>query len=144
MDLLEEDILSDHELKIDEEISGYLIETSKWAKIIVKIIYIVLVVLILLSFYFGFAGLAAIATPIYKIIGKGSLIITAFLITIAIVGFVAFYFLLNFSRRISEGVKLKNIRSINQGLKSLKAHFTIIGIILGGKLLFTIYQMVVK
>ena len=146
MDLLEDDLLSDEqELRVDEETSGYLIETSRWTKFIAITIYSLTGIFALMLVFFGKFILDAMSlSRRYDILSQSLFTIAVWLIIFVLAVAVTYYFLINFSNKIKAGIETENMETINDGLKSLKIHLIIIGIISGIKILYTIYQMIAK
>ncbi|GAB2812606.1 hypothetical protein [Ferruginibacter profundus] len=148
MDQLQEDFLSSEtELTIDNEASGYLVETSRWAKFI-AITFFSIVGLIVLFFAFysdtlinsnTFSASSYENPDDFKtafIIG----LVVALVVIVAVVG-VTYYFLLAFANRIRKGLAAENITMVNDGLKALKVHYIIIAILSMISILISIYNL---
>ena len=145
MHLLKDDILSDEqELKIDGETSGYLIETSRWTKFAAITIFILtgLFILVIAFFWKYFLGAMNMSSWYYGWNRSTFILAVAVLIILIASIIAAYYFLLNFSGKIKAGIQTENIETVNQGLKSLKIHFIIIGVLMAIKLLYTLYKMI--
>ncbi|MGG9962399.1 hypothetical protein [Ferruginibacter sp. SUN106] len=145
MDQLQEDFLSSEaELTIDNEASGYLIETSGWAKFI-AITFFSIVGLIILFFVFYSNDLIKSYTGRYEnpddfktafIVG----LVVALVVITAVVG-VMYYFLLAFANYTRKGLATENINTVNNGLKALKVHFIIVAIVSMISILISIYNL---
>lgn len=130
MDLLQDDLLTDEtELTIEQEAKGYLFETAKWAKFIAISFFIITALVVLLVFVFG-----SDLSGRWSLLGGGSDsayfagIVIGMLLVAGVVG-VTYYFLLDFGTQIRRGLETEDIHTVNRGLKSLKTHFIIIGIL---------------
>lgn len=147
MDQLQNDFLSsENELRIDNETSGYLIETAKWAKFIALAFYIVTGIVIVLFLFYGsnisdgFARRRSFSTG--RDVESAFFIgIVIALILIAAVVAVTYYFLLAFANKMQAGIATENIELVNNGLKSLKVHFIIIGILMIIGILVSLYNI---
>ena len=146
MDQLPNDILStEAELRIESETAGYLVETSKWAKFIAITFFIVtgLVILFFLSYSSALSGLYTRRSYSYgSDYEQGFFIgmVIVMILVVVIVG-VTYYFLLNFANKMRSGVDTENIELVNNGLRSLKIHFVIIGILLILGVLVALYNI---
>ena len=144
MDLLQDDILSDEqELKIDEETSGYLIETSRWSKFIaITILALTAIFCLILIFFWKFViGAMNLSLWYYRWSQSNLILLIAALAILIASVVVAYYYLINFSGKIKTGIETENMETVNEGLKSLKIHFIIIGVLIGIKILYTFYKM---
>lgn len=144
MENIKEDILSsEHELGIDNEIPGYLIDTSKWAKFVAITFFVIIGLCILLFATFGSAIMNNLS-PFrgYDSEASQALVfgIIILLIVTAVV-IVTYYFLLNFANKIRAGLESESIDMVNEGLRSLKTHFIIVTIISILALLSSLYGM---
>ena len=143
-DIKEDFLTSENELGIENEIPGYLIDTSKWAKFIAISFYVITGVCVLLFASFGneimnnfrvFRSYDSEASQMLVF----AIITLVFVVAIVIV---TYYFLLNFANKIRAGIESENIDMVNGGLKSLKTHFIIIGILSMLALIMSLYGMI--
>jgi len=130
MDLLQDDLLTDEtELSIEQEAKSCLFETAKWAKFIAISFFIITELVIFFVFIFG-----SDLTGNWRRFGGGSDsayfagIVIGMLLVAGVIG-VTYYFLLDFGTQIRRGLETEDIHTVNRGLKSLKTHFIIIGIL---------------
>jgi heme/copper-type cytochrome/quinol oxidase subunit 2 len=139
MDLLEEGIIAEeHELKIDGEISGYLLEAGRWSKFIAITFYILLgiaiaAILLLKGDIIGGYYRDQHFTRLLIILGVSTVIIVTTL-----------YFLIDFANKVKAGIETENIETVNKGLHSLKTYFIIIGILMMLQLAYDFYKMIDK
>lgn len=138
---MDQDFLtSEHELGIDREASGYLIETAKWAKFIALTFCILTAIFFVVFIVFdkqvmdmvGMFGSLNDSDSIFMVLVVG------FVVAVVIIAF-TYYFLLNFANKMIAGIETENIDLVNGGLKSLKTHFIIIGVLLILGLLGTLF-----
>ena len=139
MNQLPKDYLSSaEELEITDETSGYLIETSKWAKFIAISFYVLCGVAILLIFAFG----STLSNSFGRFGGRYqdqfAAIIFVVIIGAVIVGF-TWYFLLGFANKMRSGIQSQNIEQVNAGLNAMKIHLIIIGIFLMIGIIYQLY-----
>ena len=131
MEKLQDDLLSlETELQIGHDISGYLIETSKWAKFIAIAIYVLsalgsICILVYLNYISDKFGAYARAT-MDRYFNMAILISSVFCIVVA----VTYYFLIVFANKMRAGLETEDIEQVNSGLNGLKIHFIIIGILM--------------
>ena len=143
-DIKEDFLSSENELGIDNETPGYLIDTSKWARFVAVTFFVITGICLLLFISFG-KDILQNFRPLSSYSSEASQILVfaiIMLIIIAAVVFVTYYFLLNFANKIKAGIESENIDLVNVGLKSLKVHFIIIGILSMLALLFSIFGMI--
>jgi len=131
MDQLSDDYLtSSDELEITEETTGYLIETTKWAKFIAITFYILCGLAIIFMLVYGkyiYDTLGPYGSRLLEDRFIKAIIIMAIL---AIVVAVTWYFLIVFANKMRAGLEGENIEQVNAGLGALKVHFIIIGILI--------------
>ena len=141
MEQLPNDYLSsENELEISQETSGYLIETSKWAKFIAITFYIGSALGIL--FFLTYGAYVFNRLSGYRRSGgeEMTIAIVAVLVVAAVVA-VTYYFLLSFANKMRVGIETENIEQVNAGLNSLKVHFIIVGILLMLGLLASLFSL---
>ena len=142
MDLLHEDILTDEqEFEISNDIGSYLIETSKWAKFIAITFFAATGIGILFFLFFGSRIWGTFSPFEYDRSGIISIMIIALVLALVIVG-VTYYFLLDFANKMRIGIETESIDLVNGGLRSLKVHFIIIGILSLLGLLFSLFSLI--
>jgi hypothetical protein len=139
MDLLEEGIIAEeHEFKIDEETSGYLLEAGRWTKFIAITFYILLGIIIAAALFSkgdiigGYYG-DQHYTRLLIVLGISTVIIVTTL-----------YFLINFANKVKAGIAAENMETVNKGLQSLKTYFIIIAILMMLQLAYDLYKMIDK
>ncbi len=139
MDLLDEGIIAEEqELKIDGEISGYLLEAGRWSKFIAITFYILLGIIIA-------AALFSKGDIIGGDYGDQHFIRLLIILGVsAVIVISTFYFLVNFANKVKAGIAAENIDTVNKGLHSLKTYFIIIGIIMMLQLAYDFYKMIYK
>ena len=141
MDQLPNDFLSsENELQISGETSGYLIETSKWAKFIAITFYILTGLALLVTLVWGSYVFNTLSSY-RRSAGDELTIAVVALILVAVVVGVTWYFLLSFANKMRVGIETENIEQVNSGLNALKIHFIIVGILLTLGLLASVYSL---
>ena len=78
-----------------------------------------------------------IANSIYMVI------VFVMILVAAVVG-VTYYFLLSFANKMRVGIETENIDQVNGGLRALKVHYIIIGILLMLGILASLYNMTIN
>ena len=115
----------ENQLTINNEIKGYLLETSKWGKFLAIVGYVGMGLLLLLGIVFliGFSIFSSVSTvgfPI-RIMGFVYVLIS-----------VAYYFplkyLYNFSIQLKQGLNSINQQTVTSGFENLKSLFKFMGI----------------
>jgi hypothetical protein len=144
MEDLQNDYLTHVGLQVDDEVRQQLTSSAKWTKFI-SIVMFVACGLILI---FGIIGGAAMATTFsrfgssYSMLGNftGPVLIAIVVVCVAILA-VVYYFLYNFSQRITRALIADSSTELNAGLKSLKTFFIITTIFAILSLLTSIYNL---
>jgi hypothetical protein len=132
MEDIKEDFLSaEHELGIGNEIPGYWIDTSKWAKFVAVTFYVITGICILFFLSFGSDILNNFRVFRSYDSEASQMLVFAIITLIFVVAvvIVTFYFLLNFANKIRAGIESENIELVNGGLRSLKIHLIIVSIV---------------
>lgn len=140
----EDFLTSETELHIDRSNSESLVEASKWAKFISVTFFVLTGLLLLLFIIYGKEIMYTLSFYSGLVSGDRDAVFAGAIIgLILVVGlvFVTYYFLLNFANKTKAGVEGENIDLVNKGLKSLKVHFIIIGIMLMLMLALSLYGM---
>ena len=132
---------SESELPITQETSGYLIETSKWAKFIAITFYVITGIAILIMLIWGSYLFNTVGTYRSRVIENTITIAIISMIIATIVVAITYYFLLVFANKMRMGVETENIEQVNVGLGSLKVHFIIIGILLMLGIFYSLYTL---
>ena len=139
MEQLPNDYLSStEELEITDETSGYLIETSKWAKFIAISFYVLCGIAIVLVFAYGSTLSNSFGSYGGRYQDQFAAIIFVLIIGAVIVG-VTWYFLLAFANKMRAGIQAQNIEQVNAGLNAMKIHLIIIGILLMIGIIYQLY-----
>jgi hypothetical protein len=139
MEEIQHDLLSSgNDLPITEEASGYLIETSKWAKFIAITFYSVTGAVVLYFIWYMWYIKSKLGAYGGRLTERLSIYVMAMLFAAVVVGF-TYYYLLNFANKMRAGIETESLENINDGLRSLKTHLIIVGIIL---ILFTLIKLV--
>lgn len=117
---------SENPFTINDEVKGYLIETSKWSKFLAIVGYIGMGLLLLvgLFFIFGIPHFNSI-TPSYfpiKIMGF-------VYIVISVLYYFPLQYLTRFSNLIKQGFLINNHQSITSGFEYLKSFSKFVGIL---------------
>jgi hypothetical protein len=147
MEQLQDDFLSsENELRIENETSGYLVETSKWAKFIAITFYILTGIVVL--FFIVYGNYMSDTFGSADRYGSGSeygtryfAVMTIVLVLIVAVVGVTYYFLLSFANKMRAGIETENTDLVNNGLQSLKVHYIIIGILMMLGILLSLYNI---
>ena len=118
------------ELQVDETASKNLSDAARWAKFfsIVAFVCIGLAVIFILAFQSKIADALSEILPGLSTEGGMGFLIAVVVISAVIVG-VLMYFLFRASILIRRGIETKNQETFNSGLASLKAYFTMYGIL---------------
>jgi hypothetical protein len=112
-------------LTIDNEIKGYLLETSKWGKFLAIVGFIGMGLLLLLgiAFLVGFSSFSSITG-----VGLPMRIIGFVYILISVLYYFPLKYLYNFSVQSKQGITLTNQKTITSGFENLKSVFKFMGI----------------
>jgi hypothetical protein len=118
------------ELQVDETASKNLSDVARWAKFlsIVGFVSITLMAICVIAFQ---SRIVEALSEILPGLGTDSglaLIITT-LVIVAIIFGILLYFLFRASILIKRGIETKNQEAFNKGLASLKAYFTMYGVL---------------
>jgi hypothetical protein len=136
MDNLENNVQLENSF-ITKEINDYLLETSKWGKILAIIGFVGLGILILLALFvmFGFSQIS-------KFPGAGfPFSLVGFLyIIIAVVYYFPVNYLYKYSIQIKHGLNSNDLSSITSGFRNLKSLFKFLGIFT--IVIFSIYALI--
>ena len=118
------------ELQVDQTASKNLSDAARWAKFfsIVGFIGIALMVICVLAFQSRIVEALSEIIPGLSTTSGMALVITTFIIVAVIVG-ILMYFLFRASILIKRGIETRNQDAFNSGLASLKAYFTMYGIL---------------
>ena len=145
MEQFNEDLLaSEGELRIDKNDSSSLVEMSKWAKFIAITFFTLVGICVLFLIIYGREIMYAFSAYSGLVKDGDAFFATLIITLILAVGviFITYYFLLNFANKMKTGIETENIDQVNRGLKSLRIHFIIIGILLMLGLLSSLYSMI--
>jgi hypothetical protein len=145
MDPITEDLLSSAiEPGIDQEMSEYIIETSKWTKFIAIAFFISAALgALLFVFYWDQMRMVFMQFNVFaELFRQNTTSIIAVAVFSAVVLVITYIFLLDFANKIRTGIETESIDLVNKGLNSLKIHLMIIGAFLILELLFTFYNMI--
>ena len=112
-------------LTVNSEIKDFLLETSKWGKLLAIVGYVGMGLLILLGLgiivgFSVFSSLSDVGFPIG--------IMGVFYIIIAVLYFFPVNYLHKFSIQIKQGLNLNNQQSVTSGFENLKSLFKFMGI----------------
>ena len=133
METLDTNLQLNNSIVIDDEVKSNLLESSKWAKFISIMGFIsmgLLGLLVLLSFIFPF-----VRVPNQGYANSNAQIVSLFataLMTTVIIALEIFplYFLLKYSKGISQGIKSNNNLLLVSGFRYLKSHYKFMGILM--------------
>lgn len=125
------------ELQVDETASKNLSDAARWAKFlsIIGFVGIGLMIIICLSFQ---ARIVDALSELLPATTNGLTFILTIMVIVAIIFGVLLYFLFRASILMKRGIETKNQEVFNNGLASLKAYFTMYGILTILGLIFSI------
>jgi hypothetical protein len=115
----------ENQLTIDNEVKGYLLETSKWGKFLAIVGFIGMGFLLLLglAFLVGFSSFSSITG-----VGFPMRIIGFVYLLISVLYFFPLKYLYNFSVELKQGILFTNQHAITSGFENLKSIFKFMGI----------------
>ncbi|WP_299549631.1 DUF5362 family protein [Seonamhaeicola sp.] len=124
----EKSVFENFELDINQEIKGYLSETSKWAYYLAILGFVGIGLMVLLGIFMAFfQGLAG--SGVDALYGVGySIGVGLVYIVIAAVYFFPILYLFNFSKHMKSALKLSNNKDFITAFSNLKSHYKFVGI----------------
>jgi hypothetical protein len=143
MENYNQDQLTDHGLKVDNEVRHELSESSKWAKFLSMTIFVFCGIFLIVAII----GSTALVTLFDKMDMFGSLasmsggIIIGVIVFIVALVAVVYYFLYNFSVKMKLALQTDNEQAMNAAISSLKTFFIISAIGSGLTLLSTLSSL---
>lgn len=141
MENMEQDHLSEMDIKVDEKVRQQLYETSKWTKFISIVIFIVCGLMLLVGVIGGTAFFSIFNRFGYGFLGDIGGAIIFVIVLIVVVTALVYYFLFDFSRKINNALVSESVTELNAGLKSLKVFFIITTVFAILSLLNTILKL---
>ena len=118
------------ELQVDQTASKNLSDAARWAKFlsIVGFVGVALMIICILALQSRIVEALSEIIPGLSTASGMALVVTTFIIVAVIVG-ILMYFLLRASILIKRGIGTRNQEVFNSGLASLKAYFTMYGVL---------------
>jgi hypothetical protein len=115
----------ENQLKINDEIKGYLLETSKWGKLLAIVGYVGMGLLLLLGLVFmiGFSMFSS-----FSGMGFPMRIMGFFYILIAVLYYFPLNYLYKYCTQIKQGLTSTNQQTVTTGFENLKSLFRFMGI----------------
>jgi hypothetical protein len=118
------------ELQVDQTASKNLSDAARWAKFlsVTGFVFMGLMLIFCLAMQSQIAGALSRVIPGFGNLESFGVLITAVIVAVGIVCLLM-YFLFRGSALIRKGIETKNQETFNNGLSSLKAYFTMYGIL---------------
>lgn len=115
----------DNQLAINDEIRGYLLETSKWGKLLAIVGYVGMGILLLIGLFF-IVGLSIFSS--FSGVGFPMRIMGFIYILISVLYYFPLKYLYNFSIQLKQGLNSTNQLTVTTGFENLKSLFKFMGI----------------
>jgi len=144
MENMEDDHLTEMDLRVDADVRQQLQDAGKWTRFISIVMFVGCGLLLMLFIIGGARFLSVFSTlrSAYGFLGEFGFaaIFIVVLIVIAVVALI-YYFLFNFSQKIKTALVTENTADLNAGLRSLKIFFIITTVFAMLSLLNTISKL---
>ena len=118
------------ELEINEDIKGFLKETSSWGYFLAILGFIGIGFMVVFGVFFGAiigAGALGANNP-YEAIGFSMGYFGLIYVAMGLIYFFPVLYLFNFSRKMKRALSLNNNEDFNSAFKNLKSHYKFMGI----------------
>lgn len=117
-------------LQVDQTASKSLSDAARWAKFlsVTGFVFMGIMLILCLAMQSQIAAALSRVIPGFTNVESFGVLITAVIVGVGIV-YVLMYFLFRGSALIKKGIEAKNQEMFNRGLASLKAYFTMYGIL---------------
>lgn len=144
MEKTQTDLLAQMDLQVDSGVQQQLYESAKWSRFI-SIVMFIAAGLILIAGVIGgaaFSGTVRRMGGSYRLLGEfGGPLLIVFIVLIAVVIGLVYYFLYNFSEKIKNALTTESRQDLNAGLRSLKTFFIISTVLAALSLLNSIVNL---
>jgi hypothetical protein len=120
------------DLQVDQEVSGYLAETAKWAKFLSIVGFVMTGLMVILSFFAG-----AIMTFYASAMGAGEAgmppmaggFFTVIYLLFALLIFFPYLYLYNFANKMQAALRSSNQEELTKSFANLKSCFKFVGVL---------------
>lgn len=118
------------DLQVDQEVSGYLAETAKWAKFLAIVGFVMTGLMVILSFFAG-----AIMTFYSSAMGGGAMpmmgggFLTVIYLLLALLIFFPYLYLYNFANKMQAALRSSSQEELTKSFANLKSCFKFVGIL---------------
>ncbi|WP_111307569.1 DUF5362 family protein [Confluentibacter sediminis] len=137
----EKSVFETFELELDNDIKGFLKETSSWSYFLSILGFIGIGIMILFGVFFGaFMGSFMGGINPYQNLGFSMGYLGLIYVVIGILYFFPVYYLFNFSKKMKNALKTNNNHEFKMAFSNLKSHYKFMGMFV--IVIFSIYALI--
>jgi uncharacterized membrane protein (DUF485 family) len=115
------------ELQIDHETTGYLSETTRWAKFLSIVGFVFCGFMVVAALFAG--TIASKLNPLGGTMGAGGFLLTVIYLCGALLYFFPCLYLFNFSKKMQFALRNNDQINLNDSFRNLKSNFKFVGIL---------------